>query len=247
MAFIVRFVDHIQTQFVTELVEIRGVRIVAGADGVEVVFLDHEQVLQHLFRGIHGARHGVGFVAVNAAKLDRRSVQQQNAVPDTDAAEAHALPDDFMLRVNHQGIQVRRLRVPEERVPDGDTGLCICFRLGCRFPGCIQELQADRYGLMTESKPDGEFSLAQVLRQRGRDEIVRNVLLRASQQIDIPEDPGHSELVLVFQIGPVAPLEDQHGQEIFSLPQQFGNIKLGGVMRHLAVADIGAVQPYVKA
>ena len=247
VAFIVRFVDNIQPQFVTELVKIRSVRIVAGTDSVEIIFLDHEQILQHLFRGINGTSHGIGFVTVNAAELDRRSVQQQNSVPDADTAEAHALPDDFMLRVNNQGIKIRGLCVPEERFSDCDMSLSISFRSGCYFPGCIQELQAHRYGFMIERKPDGQFSLVQVLRQRSRDEIVRNVRLRTAKQINITKDSGHSEFILVFQIGPVTPLKYQHGQKVFSLSKQAGNIKLRGVVRHLAISDISAVQPDIKA
>ena len=70
VALIVGFVYDVEAQFVAELVEPGRIGIMAGPDRVEIVGLDHAQVLQRLIEAAHRPGHGVRFVAVDAAESD---------------------------------------------------------------------------------------------------------------------------------------------------------------------------------
>ena len=49
MAFVVGFIDDVETELIAQLVEPGRVWIVAGSDGIEIVGLDHVQVPAGLF------------------------------------------------------------------------------------------------------------------------------------------------------------------------------------------------------
>ena len=69
----------------------------------------------------------------------------------------------------------------------------------------------------------------------------------ALQNVNIPKDTGCAELVLILQIATVAPLQDQHGQGVFTLFHLVRDVKFGGGVRHLVIAQVLAVQPCVQA
>ena len=66
-------------------------------------------------------------------------------------------------------------------------------------------------------------------------------------EIDIPEDPGEAEEILVLAPGSGGKPEYSHRQPVFSLRQHFCQIKLRRVKAVLAVADILSVHPQGKA
>ena len=109
------------------------------------------------------------------------------------------------------------------------------------------EGQAHRHRPAAVFKADLQFRRTQVLRKRCRDHIIFNVVLRAVQEIHVADDAGHPEFVLVLQITAVTPFQDQDCQKVLSLPEQAGDVKLRGMMRDLAVADVSTVQPHIEA
>ena len=86
----VRFVHDIEPVFVGEFVEPGQVRVVRGADGVDVQRLHQAQVFPHR-RFVHDmAALRVVFVAVHAPNGERPPVEQQPGVPDFDPPEPDA-------------------------------------------------------------------------------------------------------------------------------------------------------------
>ena len=75
--------------------------------------------------------------------------------------------------------------------------------------------------------------------------IIHNVF-RAVQKIYVPENPAHTEFILIFQIGSVAPLQNQNCQSIFSIYQNPCHVKFTGGMRNLTVACILPIYPHIK-
>src|SRR5699024_8878147 len=63
----------------------------------------------------------------------------------------------------------------------------------------------------------------------------------------IPEDAGSTELVLIFQVAAVTPLQDQNRQSVLAFFDSLGDVKLGGGVGDFAVAQEGAVEPDVEA
>ena len=247
VAFIVRFIDDVQAQGVAELVKIRDIRIVAGPHRVEIVGLDHFQVLPDLLHGHTRPCHRIGFVAVDAPEFNGGPVQEHHAVPDADFTEADIFRDRFVLCLQDQPVQVRGLRRPEKRIFDLHPDL-VRTGVNCfKDPSPGVQLQLHRNRPAPEPEPDPELRRTQVLRKRCRDHIIFNVVFRTVQKIHVADDAGHPEFVLVLQITAVTPFQDQDCQKVLSLPEQAGDVKLRGMMRDLAVADVSTVQPHVEA
>ncbi len=89
------------------------------------------------------------------------------------------------------------------------------------------------------------FSRRQV--RPGLQEVIVHALLRAGEQVHIPEDPAHTEFVLVFHVAAITPLQYQHGQKVLPFPQLVCHIEFRSGMGHLAVSHISAVDPHVEA
>ena len=255
VALIVGFVDHIQADEVAELVKPGNIGIMAGADCVEIVGFDHAQVQKSLVHTADRAREGIGFVAVDAAESNRRSIQSQYAVFDLHFSETDLFGDDLTAGIHDQRVQIRLLGIPQARVLHGNAYLAgdIAFSKGDlpveENPLAVRSDQGerDRQGLFGKIKGDSQVCGRKILRQIGRDDIVPDPVRGPFQNIDIPKDAGETEFVLIFQIGPVAPFEDQDGQQVFSFLKKAGHIKFRSVVRDLAVAHIAAVEPHIEA
>ena len=96
MAFVVSFVDDHKAVLVAELVEHGSVGIVAGANCIEVVFLDHPQIPLHVLDADHRAGYGIGVVPVDTPELDGAAVEEHHVVLNVDGPEADAVGDDFV-------------------------------------------------------------------------------------------------------------------------------------------------------
>ena len=68
--------------------------------------------------------------------------------------------------------------------------------------------------------------MLKVVRQICLDDIVLDPVRRPVQEINVPENTGETELILIFQITSVAPLEDQNCQQVVSLLNKLCHIKL---------------------
>ena len=111
--------------------------------------------------------------------------------------------------------------------------------------GCDQG-QRHRQRLPRELKGNSELCGLKVLRQICGDDIIPDPVHRPVQKIDIPEDPGEAELVLVLQVGAVTPLEHQHSQKVVPFLEKIRNVEFRRVVGHLAVAHIAPVEPDIE-
>ena len=67
-----------------------------------------------------------------------------------------------------------------------------------------------------------------------------------AQQVNVPENAAGADLVLILQVGAVAPLEHRHRQHVDPGGDQGGNVKLAVAVRHLAVTRQVPVDPHEK-
>ena len=89
------FRDQIQAQFITEAVEGRGIRIMTGADSVDIVLLHQNEIpAGDLCRDSPAAVAGK-FVPVHAAENDPLPVQAHQPVLHLKSAETDPLADDL--------------------------------------------------------------------------------------------------------------------------------------------------------
>ena len=101
---------------VTKSIELCIIRIVAGANCIEVVFLDHPQIPLHVLDADHRAGYGIGVVPVDTPELDGAAVQEHHVVLDVDLPQADAVGDDLVGSLDEQGVQVGLLCIPKNRL-----------------------------------------------------------------------------------------------------------------------------------
>ena len=117
---------------------------------------------------------------------------------------------------------------------------------GChRFVSSIQDLDlgCGHIAIVGEADPDSCFLLI----QEGGGEVVADAVLRAAQDVHIAEDAGGAELILVFQVAAVAPLQDHNCQSVLAFLDVLCDVELRGGVGNFAVAQVLAVQPHVEA
>ena len=254
MAFIVGFINDIEPHTVTELIEPGHIRIMAGPDRVEIVALDHAQIQERLVHTADRSGDRVRLVAVHAPECNGGPVQGQYTVFHFYLPEAHLLGNDFLSGVHDQCVKQGFLRVPEYGLLHGNPQDCLLIFPEGKFPpgnnvfsAGICQGQADRDRLSGEVEPYLQIRGLKIFGQICFDNIIPDPFHGPLQDIDIPEDAGKTELVLIFQIGSVAPFEDQDRQKVISFPQKTGHVKFRRMMGNLAVSHVSTVQPYIEA
>ena len=94
----IRLVDEVEPELVAEVIPERVVRVVRGADRIEVVLLHEPDIADHRLAADDLPGRVVVLVAVDAVDHHRTAVDQQLAPADLDAPETHAAAcrlDDF--------------------------------------------------------------------------------------------------------------------------------------------------------
>ena len=151
-------------------------------------------------------------------------------------------------------VQIGLLGVPQLRLGNGEHGLvgegvAGIHSLGCALGNqlvvCIIQLDGNGNRFFGELEADSQRGLCTV--QVIGDEVVADVGFRALQNVHIPEDTGSTELILVFQVTAVTPFQYQNCQSVLTVYYLIGNVKLGGGVGNLVVAQVLAVEPSVQA
>lgn len=151
-----------------------------------------------------GAGYGIGIMTVHAAELDGVAIQEHHVILNVDGTESDAVGDDFIRSIQQQGVQVRLLRIPESGILNREDCL---MGVGTTIEGLnnacahslicwVQQLYLGGDKLAVASEPDADCSFLFVQQSGG--EVIPNATFRALQDVDIPEDTGGAELVLVF-------------------------------------------------
>ena len=177
-------------------------------------------------------------MAVGAAELDGLAIDLDDLMIDADGANTHAGGDLFLIGQQSELIQVGLFGVPQLGLIDLEGDLAVRGlgpgdgftgkgEHGCDL-GRTDGLQVHGHGAV----------------QLGLHEEIADVFLGTGQQVHIAEDAAHAELILVLGIGSGGPLEDQHADVVIAIDELFGDVKLGGGVRHGGEADVSAVDPY---
>ena len=189
-------------------------------------------------------------MAVHPPELDGRAVEEHHAVLHLNLPQAHLLLDYLVAGGEDQGVLAGVLGVPERGV------------LQLKAEGAPAPLEggAARQGVVWIQQGGGEGDLPLGLQLHGHlglGEVLGKALLHeeipeesggALQQVHVPEDAAHAQLVLVLQIAAVAPLEHQRGESVGPVAvEESGDLELGGAVRDLAIAHESAVHPQVEA
>ena len=183
---------------------------------------------------------------VDAAELDGLSVDPDHALVNADFAQTHLFRDPFLTALHQQRIQIRIFSVPQNGVFKRKRNAVRRFPLQQFLSVSIQQPVSDR-GITRPVQFHRYFGCGIALFQRRAYEIIPQMLFTAAQDVYIPEDARHAQLVLVFKIGAVTPFQHQHIDTVFALAQHVRHVKFGGGMGNLTVSRKRTVDPQVEA
>ena len=261
--------DQVDPELVGELVPLGNVRVVGGADEVEVVLFEDLDVLQHGVAPdvLSGAR--VPLVPVDAPDEDGLAVDEDLPVPRLDLAEADTpghdpeAPARAVLQGEKERVEVRLLVGPLPRVRDqglqGDGGgLAGGGPTGLREGGedglarRVEERGLDREALLggggvadRHGQPEGGVLVLRV--QVGDHAEVLDMQGLGGPEDHVAEDPAQAPEVLALQVGPVGEAVDLDREEVLARLHGVGDVELRGPAAVLAVADLLPVDPEVEA
>ena len=122
MRFQIVFRDHIKAVLITEAVDRRSIRIMAGTDGIDVVLLHSHNILDQFLPGYVSSRDGAEFMTVYSLKHNTFAVEGHNTVFHLKAAETDFFRNDLLehsvliIHFHVKIIEIRFFRTPEQRV-----------------------------------------------------------------------------------------------------------------------------------
>ena len=246
---------------VGEFVEARQVRVVGGADGVDVQRFHEPQVGDHRRLVQHMRPLRVVLVAVHPAQRERPAVEQELRVADLDAPETDAdrrrfeRPSFGVEQGQGEFVERRRFRGPGPHRAEGLVEGRRCFaagldgrfehsrRLPYRSSVRVEEAHAEavRAGISGGGVPDeggqGEISVPVGVVEIGDDFEVAEVGARTGEQADAPVDPADPPEVLALQVTAVAPAVHLDRQQVRAGAQRPGDAELRRRAAAFAVPD----------
>ena len=236
---------HVKPVFVTEIVPIRIVRIMACPYGIDVELLHQTDILLHVFLRYEITTVRIHFMPVHAFEEYRLPVHQHVAAVQLDTAETDVLPYCFnltsvaVIQGEQRFIKVRGLGIPLEYVFENIAHPCPAghfvspYRLSVR----TENLDTDP-AILWIIGHNGQGTFLITVRKARLDAYVRDMLPVTCIKICLAGDSGHSPEILIFKISPVAPSEHLERNQIFlSGNHERGNIELGCYLAVLAVTD----------
>ena len=265
VGFYVGFIVHIEAQGVAELVELPLLRIVAGADGVDVGQFHQLEVFQNVLPGGVVARVGVVLVQVDALELDGLAVDQEGlhrtgcpVIPDLignlcnlQAAEAHVETGVLSVDAEQEGIQVGGLGAPQARGGDavryGDdvTGE-LEEGVGHRLSVPVQEFVEDLGGGLCAHLELEQAGL-EVRRGGGDDLEVEAAQGLFTGEVDIPLLAGKAPEVLALQPGALGVAVHAQQNLVLSGLERVRDAEAGQVLGVFAVAYLLSVHVHIGA
>ena len=250
MRFEVGFIAEVEAVAVAETGETGIVRIMAGTDEIDVVPLEQDEIGNHVLRGRRCAQLRVAVVAVDALCLDLSAVDVHHLAAHLEFPYADRLPDDLAADRQVQRVKARRLIAPEHRTVDVKrqragaihvrTALAERFSVGRDKPVADLCRTAERY---VRSHGRARKRLPGF----GADKEILHVDLVPQEQIDLADDAGGTDFVLILQVGSVAPLENQHTKLVLARVQEFRHIDFAGHVADLAVGGELPVDVEIEA
>ena len=216
----------------------------AGADGIDVVLLHGDDILQDLVLLGHAACPGAELMAVDALEHNPLSVEAHDLVDHLKPAEAYIFgdhfrqPSVFVVYLEQQLIEIGFLRAPQVKTGYRQRQVCFPFLqvqcAGSEYRNCSGSFCGIGQGRRIHSgKPaqlcfcpagsaakgiDDQFPCLIAVIQKGADLQIPDVGLRPGKEIYIPINAREAEEILI--LGPTAacPLVDLHGQFVFGIP-----------------------------
>ena len=265
----IRLPDDIQTVFIAELQEIRVIRVVAGAHGVDVMGFQVLYIPQHLLPADGAAGATAPLVAVHALEHDTLAVQKHPAVFQLKFAQT-----DFQAGALHQStlaqqgdfclVQVRLFGAPQggvlHRKGEGDilhvlfhvrVGLALAkhhaavvFGRLAHLSGLLLAIKHHRHrSRAADLAVKGDSGTGKIICKALLHKDVLKVKLRLCEQLHRAEQAAHAPEILIFQPAAGGETVHLHRQGIFAGADGSSHVKFSGSEGILGVADVNVIAP----
>ena len=233
MRFQIVFRDHIKAVLITEAVDRRGIRIMAGTDGIDVVLLHSHNILDQFLTGYVSSCDGTELVTVHTFEHNTFSVEGHNAVFHFKAAETNFFRNNLLehsvliIHFHVKVIKIRFFRTPEQRIQN----------FPCTGIFTVQSFFILQKDLAFSGKYKFQFSFSPgfchdlktcffkgLIRNRTDLKII-DMNLRHGIKINISVNSGKAEKVLVFAPAAGCPFEYLGCQFVLALFQILCKLK----------------------
>ena len=233
MRFQIVFRDHIKAVLITEAVDRRGIRIMAGTDGIDVVLLHSHNILDQFLTGYVSSCDGTELVTVHTFEHNTFSVEGHNAVFHFKAAETNFFRNNLLehsvliIHFHVKVIKIRFFRTPEQRIQN----------FPCTGIFTVQSFFILQKDLAFSGKYKFQFSFSPgfchdlktcffkgLIRDRTDLKII-DMNLRHGIKINISVNSGKAEKVLVFAPAAGCPFEYLGCQFVLALFQILCKLK----------------------
>ena len=120
--FQICLIDHIDSVLIAEFIDQRCIRIMTGADRVDIVLFHNLEVFAKLFFGDMTSAHRTEFMTVHTLEYDTFAVQCHNSVFHLETTESNLLRNHFLkftglvIYLHFQIIELRIFCTPEHRI-----------------------------------------------------------------------------------------------------------------------------------
>ena len=253
---------HIHAVLVAHLIEIRIVRIVTGANGIDVQLLHQKDVALGLLAAHRTSVLGAEVMTVDAMEDDALAVDGQSAIgtngnlADAYLASTHIEDLVALTERDHQVVEVRFLSTPQARIADTDTakrqllglrhGLALLSHNGSAIHDFHLYLPVgERLALYVDGYRGSSNGVGGA--KRGGEEVIANLRLRSRPQEYFTCDTGQSPIVLTFQERTTGEAIDTHGDIVASGTHKIGYPELRRQVGVLGIAGKLAIHPDVVA
>ena len=273
MAFDVRFVNHVDTILVAQIIHHRVVRVMGHAERIDIETLHENHVFFHAVVSDCTAIIRIEFVAVNTVELHRHAVHEQTRSAvfflDFNLSKANLVTFNLdnlagpVLEREHCGIEVRSFGRPALRRRKREIEMHALFTSSTNARNLLgRGLDDFGTGSIVQGKLDSVFArlltcriidpngrlqeaIFIIIRESSINLEVLNVDLRHCVNINVTHNARKTDKVLVFEPGAVAPAEHLYGNVILALAEVLVDIKFMARESIFTVADIIAVHPYI--
>ena len=116
MAFIVSLINYKESIFIAHLIEHRLIRVMAGTNGIKIMFFHQLHILFHLVDTDHEACFRIRIMSVDSAEFDWSAINIDHTVFYSYFSNPHIFCDHFMLCLKKQRIQIWLFTVPQMRL-----------------------------------------------------------------------------------------------------------------------------------
>ncbi len=192
----------------------------------------------------------VAVVAVDTLCLDFFAVDIEDFSTHFELFDAECLTDNLTADRQVQFVQIRRFVTPKQRIfhiefQDSVAGQML--RTGGKFFSAGRQQAVGNIALTVEGDVCRDRCICKRIFGCDTDKQIFHMYLVTQKQVNLTDDAGRTDFVLVFEVCAVTPLENEDFELVFTGVQVFCHIDFARHVADLAVSDKRTVDVEIEA